>query len=385
MITFDVEDLRKLAPGAHPDILPLFAPAPVQFAQAGILENPNRLCHFTAQVMQETGGLKSLHENLHYTAAELKSTWPHRFKTDDIANEYANQPEKIADFVYGGRLGNTDPGDGYKYRGRGLLQLTGKDNYQRVENVTKLPLVADPDLVTRPETALQVAVLYWTNARDGQGRSCNDLADHDDIEGVTALINGGQIGIEGRKQYLDLAKKLWVAAAAAGVGAAAAGAAAAASTGASASTTAASEAGAAPASPAAPAASPGTASPPSASAPGQPSPPARSAPSAQTAPPARTGAPAPSQSAAPAQPAPQQRGGTTLSAIVAFLAGAVAFVVALFEKAFTWLKVEHAQLETRLGFDPLWIVAGVFALAILIVILIRAEHRGKLKKAAAGS
>lgn len=74
-----------------------------------------------------------------------------------------------------------------------------------------------------------------------------------------------------------------------------------------------------------------------------------------------------------------------MSAIVAFLAGAVAFVVALFEKAFTWLKVEHAQLETRLGFDPLWIVAGVFALAILIVILIRAEHRGKLKKAAAGS
>ncbi len=156
------------------------------------INTPKRQACFIGQCMHESGGFRLLRENLNYSARALVATWPSRFPDADVAEQYARQPEKIANKVYGGRMGNTEDGDGAKYIGRGLIQLTGKDNYKAFGEAIGEDLVANPQLVEEPRYAALSAGWYWNK------RGLNALADAMDIDTLTKRINGGNIGIQDR-------------------------------------------------------------------------------------------------------------------------------------------------------------------------------------------
>ena len=163
------------------------------------INTPKRQAAFIGQCAHESGNFKLLEENLHYSAAALMRVWPSRFPDLDVANQYANNPEKIANKVYGGRMGNTEDGDGWKYHGRGLIQLTGKENYGNCGSGLGVDLLGDPDLLVTPEYAALSAGWFWRK------RDLNSLADSGDIETMTKRINGGLIGLEDRKAKIDKA------------------------------------------------------------------------------------------------------------------------------------------------------------------------------------
>jgi putative chitinase len=162
------------------------------------INTPKRQACFIGQCMHESGGFKHLKENLNYSAKALMNTWPSRFPDADIAEKYARQPEMIANKVYGGRMGNTEDGDGAKYIGRGLIQLTGKDNYMAFGEAIGEDLVANPQLVEQPRYAALSAGWFWNK------RGLNALADAMDIETLTKRINGGNIGIDDRKAKISM-------------------------------------------------------------------------------------------------------------------------------------------------------------------------------------
>ena len=162
------------------------------------INTPKRPACFIGQCMHESGGFKFLRENLNYSAKALMNTWPSRFPDADIAEQYARQPEKIANKVYSGRMGNTEDGDGAKYIGRGLIQLTGKDNYKAFGEAIGEDLVANPQLVEEPRYAALSAGWFWNK------RGLNALADAMDIETLTKRINGGSIGIDDRKAKISM-------------------------------------------------------------------------------------------------------------------------------------------------------------------------------------
>jgi putative chitinase len=156
------------------------------------INTPKRQACFIGQCMHESGGFRLLRENLNYSARALMNTWPSRFSDADVAEQYARQPEKIANKVYGGRMGNTEDGDGAKYIGRGLIQLTGKDNYKAFGEAIGEDLVANPQLVEEPRYAALSAGWFWNK------RGLNALADVMDVTTLTVRINGGKIGIDDR-------------------------------------------------------------------------------------------------------------------------------------------------------------------------------------------
>ena len=160
------------------------------------IDSPQRIAAFIAQCSHESGHFEKLVENLNYGAKGLVMTWPKRFTTPELANKYARQPEMIANFVYANRLGNGDEssGDGWKYRGRGLIQLTGKYNYQSFANSIEMNL---EDVIGHLETkqgAAEAACFFWTNNK------LNSYADVGDIKGMTKVINGGYIGLPEREE-----------------------------------------------------------------------------------------------------------------------------------------------------------------------------------------
>jgi len=156
------------------------------------INTPKRQACFIGQCMHESGGFKFLRENLNYSAKALMNTWPSRFPDADTAEKFERQPEKIANKVYSGRMGNTEDGDGAKYIGRGLIQLTGKDNYKAFGEAIGEDLVANPQLVEEPRYAALSAGWFWNK------RGLNALADSMDITTLTIRINGGKIGIDDR-------------------------------------------------------------------------------------------------------------------------------------------------------------------------------------------
>jgi putative chitinase len=156
------------------------------------INTPKRQACFIGQCMHESGGFKFLRENLNYSAKALMNTWPSRFPDADTAEKFERQPEKIANKVYSGRMGNTEDGDGAKYIGRGLIQLTGKDNYKAFGDAIGEDLVANPQLVEEPRYAALSAGWFWNK------RGLNALADAMDITTLTIRINGGKIGIDDR-------------------------------------------------------------------------------------------------------------------------------------------------------------------------------------------
>ena len=157
------------------------------------ITTPKRIAAFLAQVAHESGGFTALIENLNYSADALRRTWPKRFDVK-TAQLYARKPEKIANRVYSNRMGNGDEasGDGWRYRGRGLIQTTGKENY------TKLAQYIGKDLATTViycetlDGAVESACFYWKT------NDLNDLADQGDFVSITKRINGGTIGLTDR-------------------------------------------------------------------------------------------------------------------------------------------------------------------------------------------
>jgi putative chitinase len=153
-----------------------------------------RTSAFLAQSAYESGGYAKLSEDLNYKATTLMRLWPKRFPTLEIANRYVGDPEALANFVYASRMGNGDPatGDGYRYRGRGLFQLTGKDNYSKFAKYANIPVEEAPAYLETARGALHSALWFWDI------HDLNSLADAGDMEGITQRVNGGQNGITDR-------------------------------------------------------------------------------------------------------------------------------------------------------------------------------------------
>jgi putative chitinase len=165
------------------------------------ISTPQRQACFIGQTMHESGGYKHLVENLNYSAKGLVSTWPSRFPNEEYAEEYARKPERIANKVYSGRMGNTEDGDGAKYIGRGLIQLTGKENYANCGLGLGVDLVGNPDWLATPKYAALSAGWYWNK------RNLNADADTMNIDSMTRKINGGNIGIADRKAKIEMVLK----------------------------------------------------------------------------------------------------------------------------------------------------------------------------------
>ncbi len=173
------------------------------------IATPERLAAFLAQIAHESAELTRLEENLSYSAARLMAVWPGRFPTLAIAQPFERAPEALANRVYASRLGNGDAtsGDGWRFRGRGLLQITGRGNYRSAAQALFLPLEAEPDRLATPDVAALSAAHFW------RSRGLNELADDrsDDNDAadfvrISVIINGGPNGLDERRRYWELAK-----------------------------------------------------------------------------------------------------------------------------------------------------------------------------------
>lgn len=208
--------LRELYPRAADAHIKAFAAQNgALFARFGIDRTADRLHFFLAQIGHESGGLTIGTENLNYSAGRLVAVWPSRFPDEAAARPFARNPEKLANNVYADRMGNGPPesGDGWRYRGRGYVQITGKDGYAQVGRRAELDLVANPDLVSEPEHALLAVCAFW----DWKG--LNERCDTGDFVKVTRRINGGTNGLDDRRAWLEKARRILAAPAAAEVSA----------------------------------------------------------------------------------------------------------------------------------------------------------------------
>jgi len=161
------------------------------------ISTPQRQACFIGQCMHESGGFKVTKENLNYSAAGLMKTWPSRFPDMDTAEKYEHNSVKIASKVYAGRMGNTTSEEAGAYIGRGLIQLTGKDNYKSASDALGEDLLANPQLIEEPRYATLTAGWYWNK------KGLNQLADNQDYETMTKRINGGLIGLDDRKAKIN--------------------------------------------------------------------------------------------------------------------------------------------------------------------------------------
>lgn len=194
MLSADI--LRAALPTARPtDIARCATPLAEACAEWGI-DTPLRLAAFLAQIAHESGQLRHLAENLNYSAEALLRVFPRHFDAGQAA-AYARQPQRISSRVYANRMGNGDEvsGDGWRYRGRGLIQVTGKTNYAACGTALGLDLIAQPDLLEQPGPAARSAGWFWH--RNGLNRP----ADARDIATITRRINGGLTGLEDRKAH----------------------------------------------------------------------------------------------------------------------------------------------------------------------------------------
>jgi putative chitinase len=166
------------------------------------INNTLRLSHFLSQCAHESGGFKHTLENLNYSIKGLLTIFPKYFKQIGLAEAYARKPEKIASRVYGGRMGNGDEatGDGWKYRGRGYIQLTGKSNYAAFDAFVDDDIIHNPDLVANKYPLLSAAWFFGNNG-------LNSLADKgatvDVVKSVTKRVNGGYNGLDDRLKYFN--------------------------------------------------------------------------------------------------------------------------------------------------------------------------------------
>ena len=173
------------------------------------LNTPWRLAHFLAQAGHESGGFKAVNENLNYGAKGLLGIFKKYFPTEQKALLYERKPEKIANLVYGGRMGNGPEisGEGYKFRGRGYIQLTGKDNYTAFDAVVTENIIETPDLVATKYPLMSAA---WFFHKNGLHKIADEGATDEVVTKVTKRVNGGTIGLPDRikhfKEYYNLLK-----------------------------------------------------------------------------------------------------------------------------------------------------------------------------------
>lgn len=160
-----------------------------------------RIAAFIAQVGHESGHLMRLVENLNYSSDALRKSWPSRFNVE-LATTVARKPEQIANIAYGNRMGNTAPSDGWKYRGRGLIQITGKNNYRACGEALGLDVIAQPELLEKPQHACMSAAWFWAT------NGLNTLADAGKFDAITQRINGGQTGAADRQALYTRALKV---------------------------------------------------------------------------------------------------------------------------------------------------------------------------------
>jgi putative chitinase len=163
------------------------------------INTPARLAAFLAQTAHESGGYRAIRENLNYKAESLVKVWPRYFPDMATAKAYEKQPEKIANRAYGNRMGNgpEESGDGWKYAGKGLIQLTGKDNYTRYAQSLEMSVEEASEHLTTFEGCVQSAAWFW------EANNLNQWADKGDILTLTKRINGGTIGLEDRIKHYN--------------------------------------------------------------------------------------------------------------------------------------------------------------------------------------
>lgn len=161
-----------------------------------------RLTHFLSQCAHESGGFKHTVENLNYSVKGLLTVFPKYFKQSGLAEAYARKPEKIASRVYGGRMGNGDEGtmDGWKYRGRGYIQLTGKNNYAAFDAFVDDDIINNPDLVAKKYPLLSAA---WFFNKNGIHTMADKGATSTVVKSITKRVNGGFNGLDDRQKYFD--------------------------------------------------------------------------------------------------------------------------------------------------------------------------------------
>jgi putative chitinase len=188
--------LSKKIPASVVDEMPLV------IEKFGI-NSPLRLSHFLSQCAHESGNFKFLRENLNYSADGLRKTFPKYFPANHLAIKYARQPEKIANKVYGNRMGNGDEasGDGFKFRGRGYIQLTGKDNYAAFDKFVDDDIMANPDLVATKYPLTSAAFFFHKNKL---WDICDKGHGDDVVLAVTKRVNGGTHGLADRQDKFDL-------------------------------------------------------------------------------------------------------------------------------------------------------------------------------------
>ena len=192
--------LSHLAPEAAPTVIEAFSAAATVFADF-YLDTPLRQAHFLAQAAHETGSFTRLEENLNYSAKNLLATFPKQSPDGSTAARFARNPEAIANRVYANRLGNLSPGDGWKYRGRGLFQITGRSNYEAMGKLALLPLLIQPALAMSSRYLLPIALHFWNS------RGLSALADQDDLSGITRMVNGAETGLSDRAAWLTRFKE----------------------------------------------------------------------------------------------------------------------------------------------------------------------------------
>jgi putative chitinase len=192
-----LQQLKQLVPGApHIDD---WHEALDQLLDDYGIDSPQRVAHFIAQCAHESGNFRFIRENLNYSAKGLMTTFKKYFPTEALATQYQRQPERIANRVYANRMGNGDEasGDGWRYCGRGLIQLTGKDNYTFFAGSLGIPVEEAAEYLATFEGAAQSACFFW------EQNNLNRFADANDIKGLTRAINGGQIGLEDRIKHTN--------------------------------------------------------------------------------------------------------------------------------------------------------------------------------------
>lgn len=173
------------------------------------IDTPERKAVFLAQIGHESNHLKCTEENLNYSAGGLQQVFGKYFPTDEAATRYARRPEQIAGIVYANRMGNGDEatGDGWRYRGRGLLQITGRQNYIRMGKLMGIDLITHPEKLTLPEYAVQSACCWW---QDKDLNRLSDGAGDEAFKQITRTVNGGINGLADRLELWTRAKKVLI-------------------------------------------------------------------------------------------------------------------------------------------------------------------------------
>jgi putative chitinase len=199
MIEITIDILVECLPEAKRSNLEKFVEGLNETFEHFEINTPERMAMFIAQTAHESGNFAATQENLNYSAKGLTGTFKKYFPTEESAVPYARKPEKIANRVYSGRMGNgaESTGEGYKFRGRGVIQLTGRDNYTACGRTLELDLLTNPDSVAENPVAVLSAGWFWNTRR------LNTWADQGDVLTVTKKINGGTIGLADRTKHYE--------------------------------------------------------------------------------------------------------------------------------------------------------------------------------------